>query len=118
MHGDGGSLTRTSSERLTSLLTVAGDLPKRRSAQRGAGPYSHGGVLTRRRRALRFEDVQQRRAHYLTVYGCQRPAETPVRTAVSARFMVRKNSGLFSSSVDQQEQPLVQVNAYRSIWIK
>ena len=64
MHGDGGSLTRTSSERLTSLLTVAGDLPKRRSAQRGAGPYSHGGVLTRRRRALRFEDVQQRRAHY------------------------------------------------------
>ena len=88
MHGDGGSLTRTSSERLTSLLTVAGDLPKRRSAQRGAGPYSHGGVLTRRRRALRFEDVQQRRAHYFAVYGCQRPAETPVRTAVSARFMV------------------------------
>jgi hypothetical protein len=43
MHGDGGSLTRTSSERLTSLLTVAGDLPKRRSAQRWAGPYSHGG---------------------------------------------------------------------------
>jgi hypothetical protein len=92
MHGDGGSLTRTSSERLTSLLTVAGDLPKRRSAQRGAGPYSHGGVLTRRRRALRFEDVQQRRAHYFAVYGCQRPAETPVRTAVRARFMVRMGS--------------------------
>jgi hypothetical protein len=92
MHGDGGSLTRTSSERLTSLLTVAGDLPKRRSAQRGAGPYSHGGVLTRRRRALRFEDVQQRRAHYFAVYGCQRPAETLICTAVSARFMVRMGS--------------------------
>jgi len=32
--------------------------------------------------------------------------------------MVRKNPGLFSSSVDQQEQPSVQVNAHRSIWIK
>ena len=32
--------------------------------------------------------------------------------------MVRKNLGLFSSSADQQEQPFVQANAYRSIWIK
>jgi hypothetical protein len=32
--------------------------------------------------------------------------------------MVRKNPELFSSSGDQQEQPFVQVNAYRSIWIK
>ena len=32
--------------------------------------------------------------------------------------MVRKNLGLFLSSGDQQEQPFVQVNAYRSIWIK
>jgi hypothetical protein len=32
--------------------------------------------------------------------------------------MVRKNLGRFSSSGDQQEQPFVQVNAYRSIWIK
>jgi hypothetical protein len=32
--------------------------------------------------------------------------------------MVRKNPGLFSSSADQQEQPFMQVNAYRSIWIK
>jgi hypothetical protein len=32
--------------------------------------------------------------------------------------MVRKIRGLFSSSVDQQEQPFVQVNADRSISIK
>jgi hypothetical protein len=32
--------------------------------------------------------------------------------------MVRKPGGLFSSSDGQQEQPFVQVNAYRSIWIK
>ena len=32
--------------------------------------------------------------------------------------MVRKNPELFSASGDQQEQPFVQVNAYRSIWIK
>src|SRR6266545_3623221 len=32
--------------------------------------------------------------------------------------MVRKNLGLFSSSGDQQEQPFVQANVYRSIWIK
>jgi hypothetical protein len=32
--------------------------------------------------------------------------------------MARKTLGLFSSSVDQQEQPFVQVNAHRSIWIK
>jgi hypothetical protein len=32
--------------------------------------------------------------------------------------MVRKNPGLFSSPGDQQEQPLVHVNADRSIWIK
>jgi hypothetical protein len=32
--------------------------------------------------------------------------------------MVRKIPGLFSSSGDQQEQPFVQVNADRSIWIK
>jgi hypothetical protein len=31
--------------------------------------------------------------------------------------MERKNPGLFSSSGDQQEQPFVQVNADRSIWI-
>jgi hypothetical protein len=31
--------------------------------------------------------------------------------------MVRKIPGLFSSSGDQQEQPFVQVNADRSIWI-
>jgi hypothetical protein len=41
-----------------------------------------------------------------------------VRTAVSAKFMVRKDLGLFSSSGDQQEQPFMQVIAYRSIWIK
>jgi hypothetical protein len=32
--------------------------------------------------------------------------------------MVRKNPGRFSSAGDQQEQPFVQVNADRSIWIK
>ena len=32
--------------------------------------------------------------------------------------MVRKNLRLFSSSGDQQEQPFVQANADRSIWIK
>jgi hypothetical protein len=32
--------------------------------------------------------------------------------------MVRKNLGQFSSPDDQQEQPFVQVNADRSIWIK
>jgi hypothetical protein len=32
--------------------------------------------------------------------------------------MVRKILELFSSSADQQEQPFVQVNAKRSIWIK
>jgi hypothetical protein len=32
--------------------------------------------------------------------------------------MARKNSGLFPSSGDQQEQPFVQVIAYRSIWIE
>jgi hypothetical protein len=32
--------------------------------------------------------------------------------------MVRKILGLFSSSGDQQEQPLVQVNTEHSIWIK
>jgi hypothetical protein len=32
--------------------------------------------------------------------------------------MVRKDLGLFSSSGNQQEQPFVQVNAYRSTWIK
>jgi hypothetical protein len=31
--------------------------------------------------------------------------------------MVRKNLRLFSSSDDQQEQPFVQVNTDRSIWI-
>jgi hypothetical protein len=59
-----------------------------------------------------------RRAHYLVVYGQRRLAEMQVRTAVGARFMVRKNLGLFSSSGDQQEQPFVQVNADHSIWIK
>jgi hypothetical protein len=32
--------------------------------------------------------------------------------------MVRKKLGLFSSSVDQQEQPFVQVNADHIVWIK
>jgi hypothetical protein len=32
--------------------------------------------------------------------------------------MVRKTLGLFFSSGDQQEQPFVQVNEHRSIWIK
>jgi hypothetical protein len=32
--------------------------------------------------------------------------------------MVRKILGVFSSSGDQQEQPFMQVIAYRSIWIK
>jgi hypothetical protein len=32
--------------------------------------------------------------------------------------MVRKNLSLFSLSGDQKEQPFVQVNSYRSIWIK
>jgi hypothetical protein len=32
--------------------------------------------------------------------------------------MVRKNLELFSSSGDQQEQPFVQANADRSIWIE
>jgi hypothetical protein len=31
--------------------------------------------------------------------------------------MVRKNWGLFSSSDGQEEQPFIQVNADRSIWI-
>jgi hypothetical protein len=31
-------------------------------------------------------------AHYLAVYGRERPAETQVRTAVGARFMVRMGS--------------------------
>ena len=31
--------------------------------------------------------------------------------------MVKKKLGLFSSSVDEQEQPFVQVIADRSIWI-
>jgi hypothetical protein len=35
---------------------------------------------------------RERAAHYLTVYGWPRPAETLVRTAVSARFMVRMSS--------------------------
>jgi hypothetical protein len=30
----------------------------------------------------------------------------------------KENPGLFSSSGDQQEQPFVQVNVHRSIWIK
>jgi hypothetical protein len=34
------------------------------------------------------------------------------------RIHGKENLGLFSSSGDQQEQPFVQVNAYRSIWIK
>jgi hypothetical protein len=34
------------------------------------------------------------------------------------RRLVRKILGLFSSAGDQQEQPFVQVNADRSIWIK
>jgi hypothetical protein len=32
--------------------------------------------------------------------------------------MVRKNWGYSPSSGDQQEQPFVQINADRSIWIK
>jgi hypothetical protein len=58
-HGGGRDLTHNpvsrangpASERLTSSLTVARDLGKRSSAQRWAGPYSHGGsprVLTAR----------------------------------------------------------------------
>jgi hypothetical protein len=38
-------LSRPASERLTSPLTVPRDLGKRRSAQRWARSYSHGGVL-------------------------------------------------------------------------
>jgi hypothetical protein len=34
------------------------------------------------------------------------------------RIHGKENSGLFSSSGDQQEQPFVQANADRSIWIK
>jgi hypothetical protein len=34
------------------------------------------------------------------------------------RIHGKENPGRFSSSADQQEQPLVQVNADRSIWIK
>ena len=33
-------------------------------------------------------------------------------------FHGKENSGLFSSSGDQQKQPFVQVNADHSIWIK
>src|SRR5215217_4622258 len=38
------------------------------------------------------ESAGLRGAHYLAVYGRRRPAETLVRTAVSARFMVRMGS--------------------------
>jgi hypothetical protein len=34
------------------------------------------------------------------------------------RIDEKENTGLFSSSGDQQEQPFAQVNADRSIWIK
>jgi hypothetical protein len=33
-------------------------------------------------------------------------------------FHGKENSGLFSSSGDQQKQPFVQVNADHNIWIK
>ena len=39
-----------------------------------------------------LEWSRPRRAHYLAVYGRPRPAQTLVRTAVSARFMVRMGS--------------------------
>jgi hypothetical protein len=94
-------------ELLTSPLTVRADLGKRGSAQRWAATYSHGGVLPKATLERdRLEIVQQPRAHYLTVYGRQRPAETPVRTAVAARFMVRMDSiavGLRQRSGDRQE---------------
>jgi hypothetical protein len=63
-------------------------------------------------------EAQDPRAHNLVVYGRKRPGETLIRTAVGAKFMVRKIRGLFFSSGDQQEQPNAQVNANRSIWIK
>jgi hypothetical protein len=43
---------------------------------------------------------------------------TPPSSLGQSTSMVRKNLGLFSSSADQQEQPFIQVNAHRSIWIK
>src|SRR5512132_1289168 len=66
-HGGGRDLTHNpvsrangpASERLTSSLTVARDLGKRSSAQRWAGPYSHGGsqrenLGSRRRQGRRW----------------------------------------------------------------
>ena len=45
--------------------------------------------------------------------------EIPAPLAQSVeRIHGKENSGLFSSSGDQQEQPFVQVIAHRSIWIK
>jgi len=42
----------------------------------------------------------------------------PLTQSVERIYGKEKSGGLFSSSGDQQEQPFVQVNAYRSIWIK
>jgi hypothetical protein len=51
------------------------------------------GANTRRGGTVEARQLLPRgRAHYLTIYGRQRPAETLVRTAVSARFMVRMGS--------------------------
>jgi len=41
----------------------------------------------------------------------------PLTQSVERIYGKEKSGGLFSSSGDQQEQPLVQVNVYRSIWI-
>jgi hypothetical protein len=51
------------------------------------------GANTRRGGTVEARQLPPRgRAHYLAIYGRQRPAETLVRTAVSARFMVRMGS--------------------------
>ena len=42
----------------------------------------------------------------------------PLAQSVERIHGKEKPGGLFSSSGDQQEQPLVQVNADRSIWIR
>jgi hypothetical protein len=39
-------------------------------------------------------------------------------SSVGRAHPCKENPGLFSSSGDQQEQPFVQVNADRGIWIK
>jgi len=47
-----------------------------------------------------------------------RPGTTSPLAQSAEHIHGKEKPGLFSSPVDQQEQPFVQVNADRSIWIK